>query len=75
MNDSCINIVCVMSPGISQKIVFVRSDYTYDSSLYGNAIFTRCDEIVYAKGYDRNPTFTLAVYTYHNITMAEVIYA
>lgn len=83
MNDSCINVVCIMSPGISQKTVFVRSDYTLDSSLYGNALFTRCDEIVYAKSYDRCPTFTLVVivngkrrvYTYHNITIAEVIYA
>lgn len=83
MKSERINIVRIISKYLSKKMVFVRNDVTVDSEMYPDALITYCDEITYARSYEKCPVFIIVaivegaehVYTYHNITFAEVIYA
>lgn len=83
MNSECINVVIVIAPNISKKMMFVRSDFPLERCHYDNIIVTTCDEIKWAKNYDHNQTFGIVAivngkrheYVFHNITFAEVVYA
>lgn len=83
MNSDRINIVVVISPNIDKKMLFIRSDFRYDSSRHDDSVTMICDEIKWAKSYDRSPTFGVVAivdgvrceYVFHNIAFAEVVYA
>ena len=83
MKSEQINIVRIISKYLSKKMVFARNDAKVDSEMYPDALITYCDEILYARSYEKSPVFVIVarvegaerVYTYHNITFAEVIYA
>lgn len=83
MNSDRINVVWVVSPNLKQKMVYVRSDFELGVVCDDNHIVTVCDEIKWAKSYDRSPTFGIIAivdgkrreYVFHNIICAEVVYA